>query len=63
MASLSQLLRSLGNDGAVTNVHNVLEERARQEWVVAGLALRVEREAAARTAARIQTEQRQEAAV
>lgn len=42
MPSLSTFLRSLGNDGALTNVRTVLDAREREDWLVAGLALRLE---------------------
>jgi hypothetical protein len=41
MPSITTLLRSLGNDGAVANVEVVLEERQRQDWLVAGLTRRL----------------------
>lgn len=41
MPSITTLLRSLGNDGALANVEAVLEERQRQDWLVAGLTLRI----------------------
>jgi hypothetical protein len=43
MPSLSALLRSLGNDRALGNVRQVLEARAAEDWLVAGLVLRLER--------------------
>jgi hypothetical protein len=41
MPSITTLLRSLGNDGALANVEAVLEERQRQDWLVAGLTRRI----------------------
>lgn len=41
MPSISALLRSLGNDGALTNVQTVLDERRGEDWLVAGLAHRL----------------------
>jgi hypothetical protein len=54
MPSISTLLRSLGNDGALANVEAVLEERQRQDWLVAGLTRRIaahDRDRAAATVA------------
>lgn len=42
MPSLSTFLRSLGNDGALTNARLVLEAREHEDWLIAGLALRLE---------------------
>jgi len=42
MPSISTLLRSLGNDGALTNARTVLDEREREDWLIAGLALRLD---------------------
>jgi hypothetical protein len=42
VSQLTTLLRSLGNDGAVTNVRSVLESRQREDWVVEVLARRLE---------------------
>jgi hypothetical protein len=42
MPSISDLLRSLGNAGALTNVRTVLDEQTREDWLVAGLALRLD---------------------
>ena len=42
MPSLSTFLRSLGHDGALTNVRAVLDEREREDWLIAGLALRLD---------------------
>jgi hypothetical protein len=42
MPSISTLLRSLGNDGALTNARAVLDEREREDWLIAGLALRLD---------------------
>lgn len=43
MPTISGLLRSLGNERAVANVQTTLDARRREEWLVASLALRVER--------------------
>jgi hypothetical protein len=42
VSQLTTLLRSFGNDGAVTNVQTVLESRQREDWVVEGLARRLD---------------------
>jgi len=42
MPSLSTFLRSLGNDGALMNVRTVLDDREREDWLIAGLALRLD---------------------
>lgn len=42
MPSMTNLLRSLGNEGALDNVRVVLEARQREEWLVAVLARRLE---------------------
>ncbi|MGH9274559.1 MAG: hypothetical protein ACRDZU_07925 [Acidimicrobiales bacterium] len=42
MPSISTFLRSLGNDGAITNARTVLDEREREDWLIAGLALRLD---------------------
>jgi hypothetical protein len=42
MPSVTTFLRSLGNQGALANVRSVLDERERDDWLIAGLALRVE---------------------
>lgn len=41
MPSITTLLRSLGNEGALANVEAVLEERQRQDWLVAGFTRRI----------------------
>ena len=41
MPSITTILRSLGNDGALRNVRGVLDERQREDWLVAGLAHRL----------------------
>jgi hypothetical protein len=41
MPSISELLRSLGNAGALTNVRTVLDDQTREDWLIAGLALRL----------------------
>jgi hypothetical protein len=51
MPSITTLLRSLGNDGALANVEAVLEERQRQDWLVAGLTRRIAANDHARAAA------------
>lgn len=42
MPSMTHLLRSLGNDGALDNVRAVLEARQREEWLVAVLTRRLD---------------------
>jgi hypothetical protein len=42
MPSISTLIRSLGNDGALANARTVLDEREREDWLIAGLALRLD---------------------
>jgi hypothetical protein len=42
MPSIIDLLRSLGNAGALTNVRTVLDEQTREDWLIAGLALRLD---------------------
>lgn len=42
MPSLPTFLRSLGNDGARMNARSVLDEREREDWLIAGLALRID---------------------
>ena len=44
---LTTFVRSLGNDGALANAQAVLEARAREDWLVQGLARRLERSAPA----------------
>jgi len=41
MPSLTQLVRSLGNAGALTNVRAILDERVREQWLVDGLVSRL----------------------
>lgn len=41
MPSITALLRSLGNHGALTNVRTVLDQRQGDDWLVAGLAVRL----------------------
>jgi hypothetical protein len=41
MPSITSALRSLGNDGAVANARHWLEERQREDWLVAGLTRRI----------------------
>jgi hypothetical protein len=47
MPSLSTFLRSLGNDGALTNARTVLDAREQEDWLIAGLALRLDERASA----------------
>ncbi len=42
MPTMTNLLRSLGNEGALDNVRVVLEARQREEWLVAVLTRRLE---------------------
>ncbi|MGV3759652.1 MAG: hypothetical protein ACO1PW_08955 [Actinomycetota bacterium] len=51
MPSISRLLRTLGNDQAVANASILLESRQREEWLVAGLARRLDRSEGMRQAA------------
>ena len=39
---LTTLVRSLGNDGALANARAVLEAHRREDWLVQGLAHRLE---------------------
>lgn len=51
MPSITAILSSLGNAGAVANVRIVLDDRVREDWLVAGLTRRLaERDRAGRTA-------------
>ena len=43
MNPLTTFVRSLGKDGATANARAVLEARAREDWLVQGLTLRLER--------------------
>ena len=43
MNPLTTFVRSLGNDGATANARAVLEARVREDWLVQGLTLRLER--------------------
>ncbi len=43
MNPLTTFVRSLGNDGAVANAHAALEAQVREDWLVQGLARRLER--------------------
>lgn len=45
MPSLSTFLRSLGNDGALSNARTALDAREHEDWLVAGLALRLDERA------------------
>jgi hypothetical protein len=40
---LTTFVRSLGNDGALANVRAVLEAQEREDWLVQGLAHRLDR--------------------
>jgi hypothetical protein len=40
---LTTFVRSLGNDGAVANVEAMVAARRREEWLVQGLVLRLDR--------------------
>jgi len=51
MLSLRTLLRTIGTDGAVANVRTVLEARTREDWLVQGLATRLDEVAAEPTPA------------
>jgi len=42
MPSISSVLRLLGNDGALRNVRAVLDDRKRDDWLIAGLARRLD---------------------
>lgn len=42
MPSLTSFVRSLGNDRAVTNAQISLQQREREDWLIAGLVHRVE---------------------
>jgi hypothetical protein len=42
VSQLTTLLRSLGNQGAVTNARRVIESRQREDWVVEGLSRRLD---------------------
>ena len=42
---LTTFVRSLGNDGARANAQAVLEVQAREDWLVQGLARRLEQSA------------------
>jgi len=44
---LTTMLRSLGNDGARANAQVALKAREREDWLVQGLARRLERTAPA----------------
>jgi len=48
---LTTLVRLLGNDGAVANARAVLDERAREDWLVQGLVLRLDRATASQATA------------
>jgi hypothetical protein len=42
---LTTFVRSLGNDGALANARAVLDAREREDWLVQGLASRLDRAA------------------
>ncbi len=42
---LTTFVRSLGNDGARANAQAVLDDRVREDWLVEGLARRLDRSA------------------
>jgi hypothetical protein len=48
---LTTFVRSLGNDGARANARAALELAAREDWLVQGLARRLDRQPAAGAAA------------
>jgi hypothetical protein len=50
MTSVINWLRSLGNAGALANASVLLQERRREEWTVAALAMRLPAAPAARAA-------------
>jgi hypothetical protein len=41
MASLQSILASLGNAGAVANAHHGIEQREREDWLIARLESRL----------------------
>ena len=43
MNPLTTFVRSLGHDGATANARAMLEARGREDWLVQGLTLRLER--------------------
>lgn len=58
MPSLSTFLRSLGTDGALTNARTVLDSREQEDWLIAGLALRLEQRSDATPSAQPTTQER-----
>ncbi len=42
MNPLTTFVRSMGNDGALANARGTLEVQAREDWLVQGLARRLE---------------------
>jgi hypothetical protein len=50
---LTTFVRSLGNDGALANAQAVLDARAREDWLVQGLARRLDRTAPAAAAPQV----------
>jgi hypothetical protein len=51
MNPLTTFVRSLGNDGALANVRTVLDARRHEDWLVQGLARRLESAGASAPAA------------
>jgi hypothetical protein len=49
---LTTFVRSLGNDGALANARAALEAREREDWLVQGLASRLDRAAPSATVPR-----------
>jgi hypothetical protein len=49
---LTTFVRSLGNDGALANAQAGLDARTREDWLVQGLARRLEQSDASTAAAR-----------
>lgn len=41
MPSITSLLRSLGNAGAIASAQRAIEVRDREDWLVAGLSRRI----------------------
>ncbi len=42
MPSITDLLRALGREQAVANVQRALDDRLREDWLVAGLSQRLD---------------------
>lgn len=51
MPSLTSFLKALGNEQAMANAATPLEARRQEDWLVAGLARRLDRQAGARQTA------------